>query len=141
MLCFKMLKTDSKFTKDFVIFAVLMCLAFSVGITIGYVISNFESAFCEHGSSADIMEAMRGSCSAKSVETDTGKVYLDRFLERQGKMFSCVHCSEECWDYGLPRTYLVHHLDGKTINLDGKLDDEAWSEVSIITCRTMYICI
>ena len=34
-----------------------------------------------------------------------------------------------CNKYGLSRTYLAYHLNDKTINMDGHLDDEAWEEV------------
>jgi len=37
-----------------------------------------------------------------------------------------VTCNTE----GLPRTYLAYHLNNKTINIDGVLDDEAWLEVA-----------
>ena len=38
--------------------------------------------------------------------------------------------SSLCNSYKLPRTYNVYHLNGKQINIDGRLDDEAWQEVS-----------
>ena len=40
-----------------------------------------------------------------------------------------MHDNENCMNYGLPRTYIAYHLGDKTINIDGKLDDEAWAEV------------
>ena len=41
----------------------------------------------------------------------------------------CYTSRETCNDYELPRTYLAYYLNGKTINIDGKLDDQAWTEV------------
>ena len=41
----------------------------------------------------------------------------------------CIHDNEDCLSYGLPRHYIAYHLRDKTINIDGKLDDEAWAEV------------
>ena len=41
----------------------------------------------------------------------------------------CIHDNENCLSYGLPRHYITYHLRDKTINIDGKLDDEAWAEV------------
>jgi hypothetical protein len=129
MLCYKLLQNEAKTWKGCVIFTIIVFVAFSIGLTTGYIVIKFHTIFDGNESPNNVMEAMRTSCSATSVETDTGKVYLERFLERQDKMFSCIHSSEECWNYGLPRTYLVNHLNDKKIEIDGKLDDEAWNEV------------
>ena len=37
--------------------------------------------------------------------------------------------SSSCDSYRLPRTYNAYHLNGKQINIDGRLDDAAWQEV------------
>jgi len=37
--------------------------------------------------------------------------------------------SDRCTSGGLPRTYTAYHLNGKTVNIDGRLDDPAWQEV------------
>ncbi|XP_064602962.1 uncharacterized protein LOC135468561 isoform X3 [Liolophura sinensis] len=39
-------------------------------------------------------------------------------------------CQADSCEIPLPRTYVAYHLQGKTINLDGRIDEEAWSEVS-----------
>ncbi|XP_045163832.2 uncharacterized protein LOC123528156 [Mercenaria mercenaria] len=121
--------TDIKSRQLFVFFTLISFLTFSIGIAIGYIISSLSSVSSKSEIRNNITEAIRSSCCATSIETDTGKVYLERMLERQDKMFACVRSTEECWYYGLPRTYLVYQLNGKTINIDGKLDDDAWGEV------------
>jgi len=37
--------------------------------------------------------------------------------------------SDRCASGGLPRNYIAYHLNGKTVNIDGRLDDPAWQEV------------
>ncbi|ESO90043.1 hypothetical protein LOTGIDRAFT_233878 [Lottia gigantea] len=42
----------------------------------------------------------------------------------QRKIYEAKNCEIE-----LPRNYVAYHLNGKTITVDGKLDEEAWKEV------------
>lgn len=49
-------------------------------------------------------------------------VYLEQCLSA-----SCSQAT--CNTEDLPRTYLAYHLNGQTINIDGKLDDPAWEAV------------
>ena len=41
----------------------------------------------------------------------------------------CVPDASECNTIGLPRHYIAHHLNGKTIVVDGHGTDQAWAEV------------
>ena len=43
--------------------------------------------------------------------------------------FQSCYKDGTCNTHGLPLTYIAYHLNGKTINMDGRLDDEAWAEV------------
>ena len=56
-----------------------------------------------------------------------GSLFYFRYLEKA----IANSCYEEgtCNTFGLPLTYNAYHLNGKTINMDGRLDDEAWAEV------------
>lgn len=49
--------------------------------------------------------------------------YLDKCVADSCQ--STATCNSE----DLPRTYLAYHLNGKTVNIDGKLDEPAWTEV------------
>ena len=44
-------------------------------------------------------------------------------------MVKSCYKEDTCNTFGLPLTYIAYHLNGKTINMDGRLDDEAWAEV------------
>lgn len=48
--------------------------------------------------------------------------YLNRCVKNTCNQATC-HTED------LPRTYNAYHLNGQTINMDGKLDDPAWDEV------------
>ena len=45
--------------------------------------------------------------------------------------FDLVVCSPFCGTLPLPRTYIVYRLEpGEVIHVDGKLDDDAWTNVA-----------
>jgi hypothetical protein len=102
---------------------------FAIGIGIGYASgkgsSNTESP------TASVAEAIRATCSGSAAQTSSGKLYFDRFVQRHSEKYACVKTEEECWNLGLPRNYIAYHLNGKTITIDGKLDDDAWKEVNM----------
>lgn len=124
----------------------LICTAttlglFIVGILIGYVTGKGPSnTIQEHES---VAQAIRASCNSPTPVTAAAKTYFDRFVERHSEKYACVNKPKECWNDGLPRHYTAYHLNGKSINMDGKLDDDAWNEVNVIMfiqpLRTIYI--
>ena len=50
-----------------------------------------------------------------------------RYVEKD--LNACVNDSSSCNNYRLPRTCNAYHMNGQQINIDGRLDDEAWQEV------------
>ena len=41
----------------------------------------------------------------------------------------CLKKTTSCHTLKLPRNYVAYHLNGKTVNIDGQLTEEAWTEV------------
>ena len=41
----------------------------------------------------------------------------------------CLGKNVNCNTSKLPRKYIAYHLNGKTVNIDGQLNEEAWAEV------------
>lgn len=119
-----MFTMDAKIRKTVICFTIITAIFFSVGITIGYIcgINNPDLK-------GNIVQTIKRSCSARSIQTDDGELYLERIIQRHEKTFSCVHKAEDCWDHRLPRHYTAYHLGVKAINIDGRLDEEPWTEV------------
>lgn len=132
---------DLKTRKILLICTALTLGLFVIGILIGYFTGHVStSTIPEHES---VVQAIRASCNSPIPATVAAKTYFDRFVERHSEKYACVNKPTECWNDGLPRHYIAYHLNGKSINMDGKLDDEAWQEVNCIiliqSLRTIYI--
>ena len=54
-------------------------------------------------------------------------VLFFRYVEKNPTQ--CIQDQSKCNTYKLPRNYVAHHLNGRQINIDGRLDEEAWREV------------
>lgn len=126
---------DSKSRKFLILFVAVAVLLFVAGILIGYFSGKNASSNNENidgnNEPVSVADAIRASCSADQVDPDdNGDTYFQRYLERHDEHNACVNSADQCWDFGLPRHYIAYHLNGKSINIDGKLDDEAWNEVS-----------
>ncbi|KAH3711884.1 hypothetical protein DPMN_071560 [Dreissena polymorpha] len=65
-------------------------------------------------------------CSAPVPYTESHEIYRQRYLE---KCIAATCRNGDCLNADLPRTYIAYHLNGRTINIDGKLDDPAWVDV------------
>lgn len=63
------------------------------------------------------------------VLNDTDSCVLCNFSYLKNAVDSSCN-KESCNSEDLPRTYISYHLNGKSINIDGKLDEPAWEEVS-----------
>lgn len=119
---------DVETRKALIACAVIGIVTFAIGIGIGFASGKGSSS--TESPTATVAEAIRATCSGSSTSrTTSGKLYFDRFVQRHNEKFACVKSKYECWDLGMPRNYIAYHLNGKTITIDGKLDDDAWKEV------------
>lgn len=115
-------------TRNFLITcSVIAFVLFAVGISIGYVSGRGSSA--DDTQKSCVSDAIRSECGATVSRMASGTLYLDRYIQRHNKKQECVTSEKECWDLGLPRHYIAYHLNGKSIVMDGKLDEDAWNEV------------
>ncbi|XP_053379141.1 uncharacterized protein LOC128548426 [Mercenaria mercenaria] len=120
---------DVKTRKILAICLGVTLLLFAIGILIGYFSGHGSQSTSKSPSQESVADAIRSSCHVMTKQTPTGSTYFDRYLERHSGKTACVNKPEGCWDFGLPRNYIAYHLQGKVINIDGKLDDDAWNEV------------
>jgi hypothetical protein len=118
---------DVKTRKVIIICTVIGLVMFAIGIGIGY--ASRKSSSNTETPTESVAESIRATCSGPAAQTPSGKLYFDRFVQRHNEKYACVKTKEECWNLGLPRNYIAYHLNGKTITIDGKLDDDAWKEV------------
>ncbi|XP_060577885.1 uncharacterized protein LOC132735000 [Ruditapes philippinarum] len=118
---------DVKTRKVIITCTVTGLVMFAIGIGIGY--ASRKGSSNTDSPTASVAEAIRATCSGPAAQTPSGKLYFDRFVQRHNEKYACVKTKEECWNLGLPRNYIAYHLNGKTITIDGKLDDDAWKEV------------
>jgi hypothetical protein len=118
---------DANTRKIILISVVVTLFLFTIGIIIGYFSGRHNIS--NTGPSSSVAEALRTECSDLAIKTPSGKLYFDRYVERHSEKQACVSRPEDCWDFGLPRNYIAYHLNGKSVNIDGKLDEEAWTEV------------
>lgn len=120
---------DVKTRKIIIICTVVSVLLFGIGIIIGYFSGRGTSSSTVISSTGTVAEAIRSECGDTTVKTASGKLYLDRYVEKHSEKNICLKSPVDCWNFGLPRHYIAHHLNGKSVTIDGKLDDEAWNEV------------
>lgn len=102
-----------------IVIAVVACvLLFALGIIIGHFA--IEKSSTDDGD----QEKLSTHCEVKFSEKGENyrKSYLDKCVAD-----SCP--STSCNEEDLPRTYLAYHLNGKTVDIDGRLDETAWTEV------------
>ncbi|XP_045162533.2 uncharacterized protein LOC123527253 [Mercenaria mercenaria] len=107
--------------------SVIGLVLFAIGIGIGYATGRGSTN--KRVSMASVAEAIRSTCGNTMIRTPSGKLYFDRFVQRHNEKHACVASQKDCWNFGLPRNYIAYHLNGKTITMDGRLDEEAWNEV------------
>ena len=103
---------------------------FIVGVLIGYYSAPSNNTGSTSNLDVTVVEAFAAHCSQSKAKTTAAKTYFQRYSERHSEKLACIDDAGSCWDFGLPRTYNVYHLNGKTITIDGKLDDDAWKEVN-----------
>ena len=131
---------DTKSRKVLGIFIIVGIALFVVGILIGYFSGksgtddNSSGRAGGNQGSGSVADAIRASCSADIANPADAadNTYFRRYLQRHDDHNACVDSLADCWDFGLPRNYIAYHLNEKTINVDGKLDDDAWEEVYIL---------
>lgn len=123
---------DIKTRKIIIVCAVITLVLFSIGVLIGYFSGKGTSTVTEVPANGGVADAIRSTCGAETMRTPSGKLYFDRYVERHSEKQACVNNPEKCWDFGLPRNYIAYHLNGRSILIDGKLDDEAWNEVHVL---------
>lgn len=121
---------DVKTKKVIAICSVVALFMFVLGIIIGYFSGKGNTPEQQQNPKDSIVKAIRSACSMTTLHTAEGRRYFQRYLERHAEKHACVNSPVECLDFGLPRHYIAYHLNGQSINIDGKLDDQAWLEVS-----------
>ena len=104
-------------------------LFIAIGILIGYFSGHRTT---NENSNESVVDVIRSMCPVMTSQTQSVRAYFERYLERRNEKNACVNKQEDCWDFGLPRNYIAYHLDGKVVNIDGKLDEDAWTEVGFI---------
>ncbi|XP_045162534.2 uncharacterized protein LOC123527254 [Mercenaria mercenaria] len=120
---------DVKTRKIVIVCVVVTVVLFIIGIIIGYFSGRGSSSTTVVTPEQSVAEAIKSSCSDVTIDTPSGKLFLDRYVERHSEKNICLKSPVDCWDFGLPRNYIAYHLNNKSIKIDGKLDDEAWNEV------------
>jgi hypothetical protein len=121
---------DVKTRKIIAICTVVALVLFAIGIVIGYFSGRGNSSSTVTTSTGTVAEAIKSECSEATIKSAAGKLFIDRYVEKHSEKNICLKSASECWDFGLPRNYVAYHLNEKSITIDGKLDDEAWKEVS-----------
>ncbi|KAL4221398.1 hypothetical protein ACF0H5_019656 [Mactra antiquata] len=109
--------------------SVIAVVLFFLGVLIGYFSapSNVDKPIAVTLAS-DTSSAQK-LCDTYGSSGTTFDMYYERYMERHSRKHQCVKSREQCWDFDLPRHYIAYHLNGKKINIDGKLNDQAWNEV------------
>lgn len=125
---------DVKTRKSLAICGAISVAVFLFGILIGYF--SHPSSTSGGSNSSDKNESPnKGELGHLCREADfnaveKGALYLRRKIERVQDNNACVQKPEDCGKFGLPRTYSAYHLNGKSLVVDGRLNDSAWAEVS-----------
>lgn len=120
---------DVKTRKIIIICAAVTVILFAIGIIIGYFSGKGSTSTTVVTSHQSVADAIRSTCGDTTIQSPSGKLYFDRYVQRHNEKNVCLKAPEECWDFGMPRNYIAYHLNGKSIKIDGKLDDAAWTEV------------
>lgn len=120
---------DVKTRKIIIISAVVAVVLFVIGIIIGYFSGAGSKSTTVSTSRPNVADAIRSTCGDTTIRTPSGKLFLDRYVQRHSEKNVCLKNPEDCLDFGLPRNYIAYHLHNKSIKIDGKLDDDAWNEV------------
>ncbi|XP_060554717.1 uncharacterized protein LOC132715684 [Ruditapes philippinarum] len=105
-----------------IVIAVVAC---AVTLALGIIIGHFAIEKADDTEGQGDSQKLNAGCGAKF--TAPWKQYRESYLDNCVKE-SCMSPSS-CNTEDLPRTFLAYHLNGKTVNIDGKLDDEAWTEI------------
>ncbi|KAL4238204.1 hypothetical protein ACF0H5_002916 [Mactra antiquata] len=113
-------------TREIIIISIIASVVlFVVGIVIGHY--GIPKSTSESESN---VEYLNTECTTTTydAEWDTyrNNFVVLRYLQEAVES-SCNKAT--CNTEDLPRTYISYHLDGKSIKIDGKLDDPAWLEV------------
>ncbi|KAL4238202.1 hypothetical protein ACF0H5_002914 [Mactra antiquata] len=108
-------------TREIIIGAIVgSVLLFVAGILVGlYGIPKSTSE------SKSNVASLATECSTTTYDAEWD-TYRNKYLQKAAES-SCYKAT--CDTEDLPRTYISYHLDGKSIKIDGKLDDPAWLEV------------
>ncbi|KAL4221403.1 hypothetical protein ACF0H5_019661 [Mactra antiquata] len=119
---------DVKTRKILLICAAVTVATFVVGILIGYFSAKGSNDKKMPLPKYNMADAIRSECKSGDSKSTTWRTYFDRYVERHTRKHMCINDPTECWDFDLPRHYIAYHLGDKSINIDGKLDEEAWNE-------------
>lgn len=136
---------DVKTRKSLAICGAISVAVFLFGILIGYF-SHPSSTSGRSSSSNKNDSPNKGELGPLCREADfnaveNGALYLRRKIERVQDNNACVQKPEDCGKFGLPRTYSAYHLNGKSLVVDGRLNDSAWIEVSkiVFSLSTVFL--
>ena len=126
---------DKKTTRKAIVITLAVGIAVLIlGILIGYFSANHDRSSGSTSSSTSESESTstsrKGVCNAENFTSPKVNRYVKRYLERHNVKHACIDKASDCLNFDLPRNYTAYHLQGKKINIDEKLDDPAWAEVS-----------
>ncbi|XP_053402309.1 uncharacterized protein LOC123539994 [Mercenaria mercenaria] len=108
-------------TRMIIVVSVVACVVlFALGIIIGHFAIEKSRDEETQGDQQQLSTGCETAFSERWKKYRKG--YLDKCVAD-----SCTHAS--CNTEDLPRTYLAYHLNGKPVVIDGRLDEEAWSEI------------
>ncbi|XP_052820248.1 uncharacterized protein LOC128246081 [Mya arenaria] len=89
----------------------------------------FRLVWSEAGRCVRLVKSEPGSCFRLLSDSKVNR-YYGSFLDRHRQKLSCAEDRKHCETFYLPKNYNAYHLNGKTITIDGRLNDDAWKEVS-----------
>ncbi|XP_052760334.1 uncharacterized protein LOC128203098 [Mya arenaria] len=122
---------DVKTRKAVAICCGVSIAVFLLGIAIGYASGNGNTDEVPTAKNTILEQLQSSTCYNSYFDKSDSKVnrFYGTFLERHRKKLTCVKGRNECENLYLPRNYNAYHLNGRTINIDGVLNDDAWKEV------------
>ncbi|KAJ8308721.1 hypothetical protein KUTeg_013595 [Tegillarca granosa] len=110
--------------KFIIIFIIGVIVTFGIGILIGHFAIEKITSQPDNEGKRDSQTFKLGNACTNEIKNFT---YLHRYMNTCNKDI-CDTSSKTC-SFTLPKHYIAYHLNGKSVNIDGHLDDEAWQEV------------
>ena len=127
---FSNLIVDVKTRKVLAACTVVAVVVFILGIVIGYVSGSGQDNKKDQQIRKTV-DIIAPACRKLLDFSNTTRLYMKRYKETNRGKFTCLKHETDCWDNGLPRHYIAYHLNNKMITMDGKLEEKAWTEVSM----------